>query len=191
VNIKPIFLGIVRDKLLDLERQIQEGLKNSDILLISGGISVGDYDFVQEILLRLGVDKVFWRVAVKPGKPTFFGKKGVKLIFGLPGNPVSVLVTFLEYVRPAILKMMGQRDVLLQEREAILEEKLQKETDRAYLLRGVFQEKNRMAYVKSAGLQCSHILESFAGANCLIFLEKEKKSFKPGERVKIQILPWK
>lgn len=152
---------------------------------------MGDYDFVQEILLELKIKKIFWRVAVKPGKPAFFGKKGVKLIFGLPGNPVSVLVTFLEYVRPAILKMMGQRDVLLQEREAILEEKLQKETDRAHLLRGVFQEKNGMAYVKSAGLQDSHILESFTGANCLIFLEKEKNFYEKGERVKIQILPWK
>ncbi|KKM83404.1 hypothetical protein LCGC14_1309780 [marine sediment metagenome] len=191
VNIKPILLGITRDNLLDLERQIQEGLKNSDILLISGGISVGDYDFVQEILLRLGVDKVFWRVAIKPGKPTFFGKKGDKLVFGLPGNPVSVLVTFLEFVRPAILKMMGKRDVLLQEREAILEEKLQKKTDRAYFFKGMFQEKNGVAYVKSAGRQHSHILESFTGANCLIFLEKEKNIYEKGERIKIQILPWK
>jgi molybdopterin molybdotransferase len=191
LNIKPIFLGIAKDNLEDLERRIQEGLRTSDILLISGGISVGDYDFVQEILLRLGVEKVFWRVAIKPGKPTFFGKKGDKLVFGLPGNPVSVLVIFLEFVRPAILKMMGQSDVLLQEREAILEEKLQKKADRAYFFKGMFQEKNGMAYVKSAGLQHSHILGSFAGANCLVFLEKEKKSFKPGEKVKIQILPWK
>jgi molybdopterin molybdotransferase len=191
VNIKPIFLGITRDNLPDLERRIQEGLKNSDILLISGGISVGDYDFVQEILLKLKIKKIFWLVAVKPGKPAFFGKKGDKLVFALPGNPVSVLVTFLEFVRPAILKMMGQRDVLLQEREAILEEKLQKKADRAYLLKGVFQEKNGMAYVKSAGLQHSHILESFTGANCLIFLEKEKNFYEKGERIKIQILPWK
>ena len=191
VNIKPIFLGIARDNLEDLERRIQEGLRTSDILLISGGISVGDYDFVQEILLRLGVDKVFWRVSIKPGKPTFFGKKGEKLVFALPGNPVSVLVTFLEFVRPAILKMMGQRDVLLQEREAILEEKLQKKTGRAYFFKGMFQEKNGVAYVKSAGLQHSHILGSFAGANCLIFLEREKNIYEKGERVKIQILPWK
>ncbi len=100
-------------------------------------------------------------------------------------------MTFLEFVRPAILKMMGQRDVLLQEREAILEEKLQKKAGRAYLLKGVFQEKNGMAYVKSAGLQHSHILESFTGANCLIFLEKEKNIYEKGERIKIQILPWK
>jgi molybdopterin molybdotransferase len=186
LNIKPIFLGIAKDNFEDLERQIHEGLRTSDILLISGGISVGDYDFVQEILLRQGVDKVFWRVAIKPGKPTFFGKKGDKLVFGLPGNPISVLVIFLEFVRPAILKMMGQRDVLLQEREAILEEKLQKKPDRAYFFKGMFQEKNGLAYVKSAGLQHSHVLGSFAGANCLVFLEKEKKSFKPGEKV-----PWK
>ncbi len=191
VNIKPIFLGIAKDNLEDLERRIQEGLRTSDILLISGGISVGDYDFVQEILLMLGVDKIFWRVAIKPGKPTFFGRKGDKLVFGLPGNPVSVLVTFLEFVRPAILQIMGQRDVLLQEREAILEEKLQKKKDRAYFFKGMFQEKNGVAYVKSAGLQHSHILGSFAGANCLIFLEKEKNIYEKGERVKIQILPWK
>lgn len=190
VNIEPIFLGIARDSLLDLERRIQEGLKASDILLISGGISVGDYDFVREILLKLKINKIFWRVAVKPGKPTFFGKKGEKLVFGLPGNPVSALVTFLEFVRPAILKMGGHMDVLLHEREAILEEKLQKKGGRLNLLKGVFQEKNGMAYVKSAGLQHSHILGSFARANCLIFLEKERKIFKPGEGVKIQILPW-
>ncbi len=87
--------------------------------------------------------------------------------------------------------MMGQRDVFLQEREAILEEKLQKKTDRAYFFKGMFQEKNGVAYVKSAGRQHSHILESFTGANCLIFLEKEKNIYEKGERIKIQILPWK
>jgi molybdopterin molybdotransferase len=191
INIKSAFSGTARDSLQDLEKKIQKGLETSDILLISGGISVGDYDFVQELLLKQKVKKIFWRVAIKPGKPTFFGIKGKKLIFGLPGNPASVLVTFLEFVRPAILKMMGQKDVLLHERKAILEGKLQKKVDRAYFLKGVLQERNGRAYVKSAGLQNSHILESFSKANCLVFLEKEKKFFKKGERIKIQILPWK
>ena len=191
INIKPVFSGTARDSLQDLEKKIQKGLETSDILLISGGISVGDDDFVQELLLKQKVKKIFWRVAIKPGKPTFFGIKGKKLIFGLPGNPASVLVTFLEFVRPAILKMTGQKDVLLHERKAILEEKLQKKVDRAYFLKGILQERNGRAYVKSAGLQDSHILESFGKANCLVFLEKEKNFFKKGERVKIQILPWK
>lgn len=128
---------------------------------------------------------------MKPGKPTFFGKKGEKLVFGLPGNPVSALVTYLEFVRPAILRMMGQKDVLLHDMDAILEEKLQKKTGRLYLLKGIFQKKNGNSYVKSAGVQHSHILESFARANCLILLEKDKEIYHPGEIVKIQILPWK
>ncbi len=191
VNIKPIFLGIAKDNMADLEERIREGLKSSDVLLISGGISVGEYDLVQEILLKLGIQKIFWRAAIKPGKPTFFGRKGNTLVFGLPGNPASVLVTYLQFVRPAIQKMKGQKDMLLEEREAILEEKLKKKPGRAHFLRGVFQEKNGTAFVKSAGLQYSHILESFSKANCLIFLEEGKKFFKSGERVKIQILPWK
>jgi molybdopterin molybdotransferase len=191
IDIKPIFLGIARDNLNDLEKRIQRGLETADVLLICGGISVGDYDFVQEILQKLGVSKIFWRVAVKPGKPVFFGKKDEKLIFGLPGNPVSVLVTFLEFVQPAILKMMGQKDVLLREKEAILEENLQKKAGRAHFLRGSFYERNGKTYVQSTGLQHSHILESFSRANCLIFLEKEKKYFEQGERVKIQMFPWK
>lgn len=190
LNIEPIFLGIARDTPQDLEKFIKEGIKLSDILLISGGISVGDYDFVQEILLKLNTKKIFWRVAIKPGKPTFFGTRGKKLVFGLPGNPVSVLVTFLEFVRPAILKMMGQKDVLLPEREAILEKSIQKKPGRAFLLRGLLHEKNRTAYVKSVGMQQSHILDSFARANCLIFLEKGKKIIERGEKVKVQILPW-
>lgn len=191
LDIKPISLGIARDNLQDLEKRIKEGLRSSDILLICGGVSVGEYDLVQEVLLKLKIKKIFWRIAAKPGKPTFFGTKGKKLIFGLPGNPASVLVTFLEYVRPAILKMKGRNDVMLPEAEAILEEKLQKKAGRSNFLRGIFREKNGKKYVESAGLQNSHILESFARANCLIYLEKDKKIFKPGERVKIQILPWK
>jgi molybdopterin molybdotransferase len=191
LGINPIVLGNARDDLQDIKERIQSGLDRADVLLIAGGISVGDYDFVQEAVLGLGVKKIFWRVAVKPGKPTFFGIKGKKLIFGLPGNPASILVTYLAYVRPAVLKMMGHHRVYLSEVEAILEEELKKKTDRVNFLRGVFREQNGRIYVKTAGFQNSYMLESFAKANCLIFLEKEKNIFFPGEKVKIQILPWK
>ncbi len=191
VGINPIVLGNVPDDLHDIKKRILTGLDTSDIILIAGGISVGDYDFVQEALLSFDVKKIFWRVATKPGKPTFFGVKGNKLIFGLPGNPASVLVTYLEYVRPAVLKMMGHSRVLLREAEAILEEELKKKLDRANLLRGIFREKDGRVYVKTTGPQNSYMLESFSRANCLIFLEKEKKKFHPGEPVKIHILPWK
>lgn len=190
IGIKPIVLENARDDLQDITERIQVGLDTSDVLLITGGISMGDYDFVQEAVLALGVKKIFWRVAVKPGKPTFFGTKGKKLIFGLPGNPASVLVTYLAYVRPAVLKMMGHHRVYLKEVDAILEEEFKKKPDRSNFLRGVFREQNGRIYVKTAGLQNSYMLESFAKANCLIFLEKGKNIFYSGEKVKIQILPW-
>lgn len=190
VGINPIVLENARDDLQDTKERIQAGLDTSDVLLITGGISMGDYDFVQEAVLGLHVKKIFWRVAVKPGKPTFFGSKGKKLIFGLPGNPASVLVTYLEYIRPAVLKMMGHRHVYLKEVEAILEEELKKKPGRANFLRGIYREHNGKIYVKTTGLQNSYMLESFAKANCLIILEKGRDVFCSGEKVQIQILPW-
>jgi molybdopterin molybdotransferase len=190
-GLKPHFLGIARDRMEDLEIRLEKGLNSSDILIVSGGISVGDYDFVQNVLEKLEVKKIFWRVAIKPGKPTYFGKKNNKLVFGLPGNPASVLVTFLEFVRPALLKMMGYQDVFLEEREAYLEHTVRKKPERAHFLKGCFQEKNGVTSVRSAGKQNSHILESFSRANCLLLLEKDRTVFENGEKVRIQLLPWK
>jgi len=191
VGIKPGFQRTSRDDIQELKVLILEGLEGSDILLISGGISAGDWDFVQQVLLELGVNQVFWKVAMRPGKPLFFGLKGRNLVFGLPGNPVSVLISYLEFVRPAILKMMGENRVLLPEDKVVLEEKLEKEAGKAYFLRGVLEERNGMARVRSAGLQFSHALDSFARSDCLIYLEEGKEVFEPGEKVRIQILPWK
>jgi molybdopterin molybdotransferase len=104
----PCVLSTVGDSRNAIRRQIERGL-DSDVLLISGGISVGKYDHVREVLHSLGVREIFWKVDIKPGKPVYFGKKGRSLVFGLPGNPVSVFVTFEEFVRPALLKMMGRQ----------------------------------------------------------------------------------
>ena len=99
--------GIVRDDEEVLKRSIEKALKENDILILSGGISVGDYDFVKDTLEDIGADLIFWRVNQKPGKPLAFFKYKDRLIFGLPGNPVSVMVCFEMYVRPLIRKMMG------------------------------------------------------------------------------------
>lgn len=191
-RIVPVYSGNARDTREDLKRHLQAALEASDILLVCGGISVGDYDFVQETLLGLGVERVFWRVAVKPGKPTFFGTHGEKVAFGLPGNPASVLVTYLIFVRPAILKMMGRQDVTLPQVEAVLEEDLNIKGDRTNYMRGVFQKSggDGCLSVRRAGLQASSVLESFSRANCLIILEKGKTEFKRGESVNIAVLPW-
>lgn len=183
-------LGIARDDPRDLERRIKAGLKTSDILLVCGGISVGDYDLVQDVLFRTGVEKIFWRVAMKPGKPTFFGRKGRTLVFGVPGNPVSGLIVFLELVRPAVLKMAGHRDILLPERNAILEERLTKKLGRMHFLRGISRVQDGRIFVRSAGMQESHILASTAVADCLVMLDRKREVLEKGEEVRIQILPW-
>jgi molybdopterin molybdotransferase len=190
IHIEPIFSGFCRDNRSVLGKRIEAGLQTSDVLLITGGISVGDYDLVQETLVRFNVKKIFWRTAIKPGKPMFFGVRGKKPVFGLPGNPASVLLTFLEFVRPALLKMMGETDLFLQEKEAVLEEEIKKKAGRVSFLRGMFREKEGETFVGSAGLQYSHVLDSFSRANCLIILDKDRELFRKGERVRIHVLPW-
>lgn len=190
LNMPAARLCFLPDNRCRLTTFFRKSLEDSDVLLISGGISVGDYDFVQEELLKLGVKRVFWKVAIKPGKPTFFGQKDSALIFGLPGNPVSALVVFLEFVRPSLLKMAGEKNLFLHEGEARLEEKLRKKADRLYFISGRLIQKDGAASVRSTGLQHSHMLSPLATANCLIILEKDREFYRAGEKVRVHYLPW-
>lgn len=104
----PFALEKTRDGQAAIRQAIRQGL-GRDVLIVCGGVSVGKYDFVKEALRLEGVREIFWKINIKPGKPVFFGKKGRTLVFGLPGNPVSVFVTFQEFVKPALLKMMGKK----------------------------------------------------------------------------------
>lgn len=108
-GVHPVLFSKVGDSLKGIRQAIRKGLQQ-DVLIICGGVSVGKYDFVKEALRQEGVREIFWKVDIKPGKPVFFGKKGKTLVFGLPGNPVSVYVTFEEFVKPALLKMMGKKN---------------------------------------------------------------------------------
>lgn len=104
------YLGIAKDRFAATRRLISKGLAEADVLLLSGGVSVGDYDFVRDVLQNCGVKILFDRVAIQPGKPTVFGTKGKKLVFGLPGNPVSVLIVFKLFVGPALDRAVGRKD---------------------------------------------------------------------------------
>ena len=115
----PMQLGIARDRKEEVEEKLRQGLR-ADVLISSAGISVGDYDFVKEALNDLGMEMVFWKVAMKPGKPMAFGTIRGKPVFGLPGNPVSSMVSFEQFVRPALLKMMGHRQIFRPVIEAAL-----------------------------------------------------------------------
>jgi molybdopterin molybdotransferase len=131
----------------------------------SGGVSVGDFDFVKQAIEQLGGLLDFWRVSIKPGKPFVFGRAQGKLFFGLPGNPVSALVTFLLLARPALLRLQGATRTGLPESGGVLAETLANPADRRHFMRVSVDDAGR---VRSAGAQASHMLSSLAGANGLV-----------------------
>ncbi|MGH7807534.1 MAG: molybdopterin molybdotransferase MoeA [Thermodesulfobacteriota bacterium] len=184
-----LFVGRARDDVSDLEEKLKKVILWCDVLLVTGGVSVGDYDYVKEIFKKLGVEGIFWRVSQRPGGPLFFGKRGNSIIFGLPGNPASSLVCFYEYVRPALRKMIGRRDLFLLELEALLSEEIKKSPGKTSFLRGYLEKKEDFYYVKSTGTQGSHILKSFALSNCLIVVPKDVTYLPPQARVTVHLLP--
>jgi len=183
------FMGRARDEVSDIKKNIENGLEWCDVLLVTGGVSVGDYDYVKEVLEMLDVKGLFWRVAQRPGGPLFFGKKDHTLIFGLPGNPASSLVCFYEHVRPALRKMAAKKDLFLLELEALLLEEIRKKPDKIHFLRGYMEKRDDTFYVKSTGGQGSHMLKSFALSNCLIVIPKEASYLPAKSKVKVHLLP--
>ena len=155
-----------KDNAESLRKTLEEAIKHS-VLIISGGISVGEHDLVQPTLRSLGAKIDIWRVAIKPGKPFLFGRVGDCAVFGLPGNPVSAFITFLCFVRPAILKMMGATNLNLPKVPAKLLVDLRNESDRPHYVRGRF-ENGTFAPV---GRQESHALFGLSQSNALLRLE--------------------
>ncbi|MFQ5589088.1 MAG: gephyrin-like molybdotransferase Glp [Nitrospiria bacterium] len=183
----PLTLGIAKDSKTDLNEKIAAGL-SSDFLLISGGVSMGDYDFVLEVLETLGVTMRLWKVAMKPGKPVAFGTLQGRPVFGLPGNPVSSMVTFEEFVRPALLKALGRASLFRPVLTAKLEETVKKRPGRRQFLRAVVSVENGEYRVRATGHQGSAILMSLVKANALMILPEEGEGLHAGEKVKVQLL---
>jgi molybdopterin molybdotransferase len=171
-----------RDDRESLGDAIKRGIK-SDVLIISGGVSVGEHDLVKEALYELGANIEIWRVAVKPGKPFLFGNIGECLVFGLPGNPVSAFVTFLQFVRPTILRMMGATNVDLPQVPAKLAVGLTNDGDRPHYIRGKLER----AKFTPIGRQESHALFGLSQANALLRVAVGQ-SLKADELVDVQIL---
>ncbi|ACL75958.1 gephyrin-like molybdotransferase Glp [Ruminiclostridium cellulolyticum] len=183
----PISLGIAKDNKDAIIRSIENGL-NSDILVISGGVSVGDYDFVKEVLIEKGVSIKFWKVAIKPGKPILFGVKGNTLVFGLPGNPISTLVTFREFVLPAMCKMQGRVDNPVREQYAVLERDIAITPGRRHYFMGNICYRDGSYFTKPVGIQSSGALNSMLQSNCLIVVPEDTPQVKSGEQVLVQLL---
>jgi molybdopterin molybdotransferase len=161
----------------------------ADVVVICGGVSVGEHDHVRAALAELGVEEAFWGVALRPGKPTSFGvHPGGALIFGLPGNPVSAMVTFLLLARPAIEAMLG----LAAERHratAILDEEYAKTPGRAHAVRCRLELRGDGWHARSTGAQGSHVLTSMLGADALAIVPTDSGTVAAGERVEIELLP--
>ena len=173
-----------RDDRERLTEAIKRGIENN-VLIISGGVSVGKHDLVKDALRELGAQIDIWRVAIKPGKPFLFGQLNQCAVFGLPGNPVSAFVTFLQFVRPAILKMMGSTNLDLPQLPAKLTVDLTNDSDRAHYIRG------RLEHGKFApvGRQESHALFGLSQSNALLRLAVSQ-SLKADEIVDVQIWDW-
>ncbi len=183
----PILLGIARDTPAALKEKIAEGL-NADVLVLSGGVSMGDYDFTKAVFRELGAEMNFWKLAIRPGQPLAFGKIQGKLAFGLPGNPVSSMVTFEQLVRPALLKMSGCLSYGRPVVRAIFQEKFSKRGDRRHFLRGILTRDEGVFKVRTTGGQGSGILTSMVKANCLIDVPVDVERINPGDDVVVQLL---
>ena len=161
---------------------------DSDVVVICGGVSVGGHDLVRAALAELGAEQVFWGVALRPGKPTWFGTHpGGALVLGLPGNPVSAVVTFLLFVRPAIAEMLG-RDAGRPRAEAILEDDYAKKPGRAHAVRCRLELRDDGWHARTTGEQGSHVLTSMLGADALAMIPTDSGTVSAGTRVEIELL---
>ncbi|MEW6110713.1 MAG: gephyrin-like molybdotransferase Glp [Thermodesulfobacteriota bacterium] len=183
----PLSLGIASDDEADQRARISEGLR-ADAILTSGGVSVGKYDLVKDTLSQLGMRVKFWKVAMKPGKPLVFGTIGNKPVFGLPGNPTSAMISFEQFVRPALLKMMGHVNLFRPLIEATLADDAPKEPSRLHLVRCQVFEKDGKLMARRTANQSSGALRSMVLADGLMILAPEDAPFTAGKTVQVQLL---
>jgi len=182
-------MGVVRDDPAAIERAFAEAAASADVVITSGGVSVGEADFVKSILGKLG-EVVFWKIAMKPGRPLAYGKLGAAHFFGLPGNPVSVMVTFYQFVRDALLVLMGAHPVEpIPTFAAKCTQKLRKAPGRTEFQRGILtRAADGSLEVRPTGEQGSGILKSMSDANCFIILGEATGNVEPGTLVEVQVM---
>ncbi len=193
----PKILGVASDSEDSLVARLRQGL-DADLLITTGGVSVGSYDIVRDVLAKEG-EINFWQVRLKPGKPLTFGTvKGVSQAgvtrsiphLGLPGNPVSVMVTFELFARPAILKMMGKKYLSKPVIEAVIEDSIINSDGRRIFARAMVKERDGQYFAWLTGPQGSGILTSMSLANGLVIVPEDKAGVEPGDKVQVMMLDW-
>lgn len=184
-------MGIVADDPAELEATLKTAAENADAIVTSGGVSVGVADYTKQVMANMG-DVAFWSIKMRPGRPMAFGKinsgKQSAILFGLPGNPVAVMISFYFFVRDALLHMMGATHSPLVTVKAQTATNLSKRAGRTEFQRGVVTENADGLTVRTTGEQGSGILRSMAEANCIIVLPEEREQVRAGEQVDIVLL---
>ena len=184
---EPVLLGIARDDRQSLTEKIAAGLEE-DVLITTAGVSMGDHDLVCDVLEALQVERRFWKVDIKPGRPTAFGLKNGKPVFSLPGNPVSSMITFEQFVRPALLKMMGHQRVIKPLVRAVMQETIKKKPGRVQFLRVRVANDGQRLVASSSGDQNTGILRTLLRANGIAVLPAALEQLRSGEEVDVHLL---
>jgi molybdopterin molybdotransferase len=188
LNCDVVDMGVVPDVPEALERALASASATADVVITSGGVSVGEADYVRDLLAKLG-EVLFWKIAMKPGRPLAYGKIGGAHFFGLPGNPVSVMMTFYEFVRDALLVLQGRRDVPpLPTLRATLATPIRKMPGRTEFQRGILTADGDGWAVRTTGEQGSGVLSSMSQANCFIVLPTDAGDLDAGTAVDVQVL---
>ena len=184
---RPIMLGIARDSEEAIRHAIQSAM-NADFILSTGGVSVGEYDYVKQVIIDLGAEMKFWRVRMKPGKPLAFGVLHDTPFFGLPGNPVSCMVSFLMFVRPALRKAMGCNELFLPVIQTRLGNDVTVEKGRRHYLRAYVTFQDGAFLASTVTSQGSGILSSMSGTNGLVVIESDITSIPKGSAVNVLLM---
>lgn len=183
---EPLLLGIARDATDDLTEKLR-GAGEPDLYVTSGGVSLGDYDMVKDVLRAEGAVDI-WQVRMKPGKPLAYGRIGDTPLLGLPGNPAAALVSFEQFGRPAILRMLGREDVTLPEVEATLTERLRNPGRRRHFVRAIVERSGNGYVARSTGDQGAALLTAVVRANGFIVVPETRDLVEAGETVRVQLL---
>jgi molybdopterin molybdotransferase len=187
LGVELIDLGVVRDDPAALEAAFRKAAAQADVVITTGGVSVGEADFVKQLMAKLG-EVLFWKIAMRPGRPMAFGRIGDAFLFGLPGNPVAVMVTFYQFVRDALLHLSGRTDdYVIPLLKATSSENLRKVPGRTEYQRGILFRDGGEWKVRTTGQQGSGVLRSMSEANCFIVLEHQRGAVKAGEPVQVQL----
>ncbi|WP_353096979.1 gephyrin-like molybdotransferase Glp [Tissierella praeacuta] len=185
---EPIILGMCNDKIKDIKDKLKSSLELADMVITTGGVSVGDADLVKEAFQEIGGEILFWKVSMKPGTPIAVAKYEDKLIFGLSGNPAAASITFEKFVRPTILRFMGKNKYNLMKVKSTLESQFTKVSNQNRYVRAITYYRDGEFFTKLPSKHSSGILSSLSGTNSLFYIKAGTGPYKNGDKIEVEIL---